>query len=889
MWDSHKSRGITSSREWLDPGFFLALRGDPDYAQTDPHFCRRILMRFFLVGLICSCGVAGPDEVAAAKLQTWWSDLGSLDGAKAYRARWSFMEKPEATIPFFEKQLAPVEPADPKLLEQLLKDLRSENFKARARANLALEKLDLLAKDALIHGSKEDQPLESRRRIEELLQNLNGPKRDPDSLRAVRAAEILEMIGNKEAEQLLKRWAGGAAAALLTQEARDTLERLARRPPPHPLAPIKPGAARDVDGDPLPAGAIARLGTTRFRIPRGEGGHGFMALFTPDQKEVALLAGDSLHFIDASTGKLVRQFEELARHVAVSPDGKTLVTADTEAQNGTSLTIRDWPSYKEISVIRYSDTATVTSLAFIGPKTLVTTNDDNTVRQWSLDSKKETLRKPFFGNFRREGAQLSADGKVVAVKDGLRLYLWEWQSDKPPRQIKSAEYTFGTLAFSPDARTLATVNTRWAIHLWDVPTGRLLRRLHSPDVESFYALVFSPDGRTLATTTYSGREVCLWNLETGKCQQTLSGYYSPVARLVFSADGKQVAAANAQDLQVWDLQTGRLRQEELGHFFGIEGLAFSPRGGVVASIGEDGTARLWEARTGKQLHILRHEAERIRALAFAPDGSRLATSSFDDTVRLWDSEKGRQIFKFAGHGKYGGQRRLAFTRDGRQLLSWGDDYFLRAFDLKSAKAVVEHRILPKGLEFPDEDDAGPRARELQGRKLMSMGLRGLLAPDVPLFALSEQDGDFVFFDVQTGKERSRLGRKGMRFFASVQAFSPNQKFLLIAPHSSGRGPDSVEIWHLPSAKLVQSAPLPGRLDDLSWAPDSRSFAAVHGGKVTLWEMASAQVRVTMDRFGAPAQRVAFSHDGQLLVVGLTDSTSLVMDLAKLAAGPRSLP
>jgi WD40 repeat protein len=888
MWDSHKSRGITSSREWLDPGFFLALRGDPDYAQTDPHFCRRILMRFFLVGLICSCGVAGPDEVAAAKLQTWWSDLGSLDGAKAYRARWSFMEKPEATIPFFEKQLAPVEPADPKLLKQLLKDLRSENFKARARANLALEKLDLLAKDALIHGSKEDQPLESRRRIEELLQNLNGPKRDPDSLRAVRAAEILEMIGNKEAEQILKRWAGGAAAALLTQEAKDTLERLARRPPPHPLAQIKPGPARDVDGDPLPAGAIARLGTTRFRIPQGEGSHGFMALFTPDQKEVALLAGDRLHFIDASTGKLVRQFEELARHVAVSPDGKTLVTADTEAQNGTSLTIRDWPSYKETGVIRYSDKATATSLAFIGPKSVVTTNDDSTVRQWDLETKKETRRKPFFGKVRKDGAQLSADGKVVAVTDGVRLYLWEWQADEPPRQIKSVEYAFETLAFSPDAKTLARVNRRGAVHLWDVPSGRLLHRLHSPDEESFYALVFSPNGKTLAASTLRGREVFLWNVDTGKCQQTLSGY-PPPGILAYSADGQRLAAANAYGLQVWDLQTGTLRQKDLGHFFGIEGLAFSPRDGVVGSIGEDGTARLWEARTGKQLHILRHEAERIRALAFAPDGSRLATSSFDDSVRLWDSETGRQIFKLAGHGKYGGQRRLAFTRDGRQLLSWGDDFYLRAFDLKSAKAVVEHRILPKGLEFPDENEDGPKARALQERKLSFMRLRGVLAPDVPLFALSDQNGDFVFFDVQTGKERSRLGRKGMRFFASVQAFSPNQKFLLIAPYSSGRGPDSVEIWHLPSGKLVQSAPLPGRLDDLSWAPDSHSFAAVHGGKVTLWEMASAQVRVTMDRFGAPAQRVAFSPDGRLLVVGLTDSTSLVMDLAKLAAGPGSLP
>jgi WD40 repeat protein len=706
------------------------------------------------------------------------------------------------------------------------------------------------------------------------------------------------MIGGEEAKTLLHKWAGGASAAILTQEARDTLDRVAKRPQPHPLASTKGEAARDVDGEPLPAGAIARLGTTRFRIQRQYGP--FDVLFTPDQNQVALLEGGHLRLFDASTGKMVRPiqasaYDKVLRPIkgstyglAFSPDGKTLVTMSTENQDGWMLTIRDWPSGKEVGVIRYPDNVAPGSMVFVGPKTLLTTNSDDTVRQWDLETKKETLRKTL-PEKTAGGDQLYADGKVVAGKmdrNGCRIYFWEWQTDKPPRHLKSGDRGFEKLAFSPDGKTLATTNNSQAIRLWDVATGRLLRRLLSADENGFFTVMaFSPDGKTLAAGNYRRPEVLLWNVDTGKPKQTLSGF-APVSALVFSADGKRLAAPSAYGLQIWDLPTGTLRQKNLGHSSDIEHLAFDPKGRLIASAGSDGTARLWEARTGKQLHVLRHDAEWVRAMAFAPDGGRLATSGFDDAVRVWDTNTGRQVFKLVGHSQLGGQRRVAFTPDGRQLLSWGDDFYLRAFDMKTGKAVVEHRIFPKGLEISEDDEDRPlgrRAAELERLNLLSFGFQGLLAPGGRLFALSDQDGDFRFFDVRIGKELSRLSRKGELRFGSAQAFSPDQKFLLISLYDAGRrGQNNVEIWHLPSRKLFHAVTTPSYAKDLSWAPDGRSFAAVHDGKVTIWETATGNVRLTLDNLGAAGDTVAFSPDGRLLVVGLRDTTALVMDLAKAA-------
>jgi WD40 repeat protein len=819
----------------------------------------------FFLGLICSFG--GSDAGEAAKLQSCWSDLGSLDGAAAYRAIWQFAAEPDATLSFFEKLLAPVRAPDPKVLARLVSDLQSEQFATRTMASAALQKLGPLAMNALVEERKKNLPLDSQRRVATLLKRLNGPKSDKDSLRSARAVEILEIMGSERAKSLLKKCAAGAAGAILTEEARATLERFAKRPP-HSFAPIKQGAVRDVDGEPLPANAVARLGTRRFRIPSEY--LWAQPHFTPHQNQVAMSDGEGIRVFDPFSGKVARQFEGLL-DLTLSPDGKTLVTrAETNKDGRAALIIRDWPSRKQVGVIRYLDKkVTPSALGFVGPKKLLTTNSDNTLRLFDLDTKKETLQKTLNGDIAH--AQISPDGSLVLIyRDKHTLDIWEWQTDKPPRRLKLPAANFGA-RISPDGKILATIHERSFTRLWDLSTGRLLHRLPwSKADDAFNALAFSADSKTLAMTHFPGRDVILWDMDTGKRKQTLPGL-ARVRSLVFSPDGKQLAGASVHGLQVWDLQSGTLRQKDLGHFAAISTLEFDASGSLIASIAEDGTARLWEGHTGKQLHVLRHEAQGVRALSFAPRDHRLATSACDDTVRLWDTKSGRQIFKLKGHGHHGGgQRRLAFTSDGHQVLSWGDDFYLRAFDVKTGKAVVEHRVIPKGATIGDEDN-------------VQFPFGGLLAPHGRFCAHFDLDGDFTFYDIRTAKAEGLLNRKGSLPLISVPVVSPDRKYLLIAPvdllTETKPKEYSLEIWHLPSRRLFHTVSTPGFPYGLSWAPDGRSFAALHDGKVTIFETASGQVRFTL---GNTSTAAAFSPDGRFLAVGLADTTALVIDLAKAA-------
>ncbi len=65
-------------------------------------------------------------------------------------------------------------------------------------------------------------------------------------------------------------------------------------------------------------------------------------------------------------------------------------------------------------------------------------------------------------------------------------------------------------------------------------------------------------------------------------------------------------------------------------------VAFNQDGTRVVSGSEDKTVRLWDAKTGKQLLVLRGHTDAVSSVAFSPDGHRIASASKDKTVKVWD-------------------------------------------------------------------------------------------------------------------------------------------------------------------------------------------------------------------------------------------------------------
>jgi hypothetical protein len=163
---------------------------------------------------------------ATGSIEGHWSDLADRDAAKAYRAIWALTKTPKETVTYIAAQLKPAAIPDPRRLERLIDDLNSKTFAVREKAQEELIKLGGLAESALTKRLKADASLETRRRIEKLVNRSPGPISLPDQLRAVRAVETLEYLGTDAAKALLSKYAAGAVGARLTQDAKDAVTRL---------------------------------------------------------------------------------------------------------------------------------------------------------------------------------------------------------------------------------------------------------------------------------------------------------------------------------------------------------------------------------------------------------------------------------------------------------------------------------------------------------------------------------------------------------------------------------------------------------------------------------------------------------------------------------------
>ena len=175
-----------------------------------------------------------PMGLTPQEREALWTDLASADSSRAYRAIWAMVREPQDCLPFVKERVKPVPKAGVGRIAQLIESLDDDNFTVREQATAELNRLGEVALPSLRKAMTISVSPEVRRRIEELLEKFGGPAPPPEVLRALRAVEILEHIGSSEARQVLRAVSQGAPEARLTQDAKASLERLAKLAPASP-------------------------------------------------------------------------------------------------------------------------------------------------------------------------------------------------------------------------------------------------------------------------------------------------------------------------------------------------------------------------------------------------------------------------------------------------------------------------------------------------------------------------------------------------------------------------------------------------------------------------------------------------------------------------------
>src|SRR5262249_30681744 len=156
------------------------------------------------------------------------------------------------------------------------------------------------------------------------------------------------------------------------------------------------------------------------------------------------------------------------------------------------------------------------------------------------------------------------------------------------------------------------------ICLRDVASGKEICRI-SGNREPVTCLAFSSSGKLVATSESDGWVIRLWEVATGKPVRRLWQWYG-AGHAAFAPDGKPRVTSYGTTVRLWDTATGRRICRNGGHASAASALAFSPNGKLLASSSEgddDREVRLWDVRAAKELPAFGDERGETHAVAFS--------------------------------------------------------------------------------------------------------------------------------------------------------------------------------------------------------------------------------------------------------------------------------
>lgn len=528
----------------------------------------------------------------------------------------------------------------------------------------------------------------------------------------------------------------------------------------------------------------------------------------------------------------------------------------------------------------------------------------------------------------RQAAVDSRGNRILTVPDAGAPGLWDARSGEALAVLGSA--TCWSSAFSPDGSRLATGLADGSVRLWDVATGRQLAAYQNG--QPAFQCAFSRDGRRILTSAMN--EACLWDTDTGEillrdrngpifpqaflspdgdrmlCASMTgsirawkSGSEPPVGfgrqwqvihRLTASADRRRiVSASNGGDTCLWNSETGKLLAV-LNPQTLVREVVFSPAGDRLVTTG--GGSRLWDAGSGTEIAILRHDAPAIGASVvfgplgstdaaeFSADGSRVVTCSPDGTARVWNARDGTPEAVLRGHG--GPVRGAVISPDGSRVFTRSDDGSGRLWNLADTAEVVSIATPDSPVRAMVLSPRGDRLATISenGGIRIWPGDRGG-APTIPAgsaapfhqaefnrdgtrLVAAARDGLVRVWNPAVGSEIASFTGHGK----SVRSarFSPDGSRVLTCSEDR-----TARVWETVTGREVFRLDHEGEISKAIFSPDGKRIATLAMGlsdkpgvyvpTAVLWDAESGRRVATMRETDSDLYAIVFSPEGALLV------------------------
>jgi WD40 repeat protein len=379
-------------------------------------------------------------------------------------------------------------------------------------------------------------------------------------------------------------------------------------------------------------------------------------------------------------------------------------------------------------------------------------------------------------------------------------------------------------------------------------------------------------------------------VRAGGNERTLEGHSAGVNGCAVTSDGRRVVSASDDGtLKVWELETGKELATLQGHGNNVNGCAVTPDGRRVVSASVDNTLKVWDLETGKQLVTLEGHRSIVAGCVVTPDGRRVVSASWDGQLKVWDLETGQGLATLEGHKA--AVTGCAVTPGGRRGVSASDDRTLKVWELETGKELATLQgheapvtgcvVTPDGRRVVSASgDHTLKVWELEtGRELATLRGHGsrvndcAVTPDGRRVVSASVDNTLKVWELETGKELATL--QGHGALVNSCTVTPDGRRVVSASWDK-----TLKVWELETGKgLAMRQGHGAPVTSCAVTPDGRRVvSASDDGTLKVWELETGKELAALVGHGAPVTSCAVTPDGRSVVSACWDNTLKVWEL-----------